>query len=447
LKASLASVRRRWSQATVDRRILAASLVVGGLGALGSVVALAKELLVARHFGRGDEIDAFLIAFLLPSFAINVVAASLNAALVPTAVRLTVQDGPEAGARLFSSAVCAATALLVVVSAVLAVAFPLLLPLLGSNFDPQKRALTLSIFHGLLPAVTLSGVLAVWTGMLNARQRVAAAAASPLLVPAATIVVLLLGSGSLGVFALVAGTVGGLLAQCALLAVALRCAGLPVLPRWHGLDVPMRQVMGQYVPMAAGAALMSATVLVDHAMAAMLDPGSVAALGYGGKLVAAAVGLGAQAIGTAVLPHFSAMAAHGDHAGLRRSLLTWTKIVLAGATVVALVLIAASKPLIGLLFERGAFTADDTRVVSGVHALYALQIPFYVLGTLYVRVISAFQRNRVLLWGAAISLPLNAVLNYALMAWLGVAGIALSTSIVYAVSCGYLAYNARRLIR
>jgi putative peptidoglycan lipid II flippase len=447
LKASLESRWRQWFDATVNRRIFAASLVVGALGALGSLIALVKELVVARQFGRGDEIDAFLIAFLLPAFAINVVAASLNTALVPTVVQVSLRDGEEAGARLFSSAVVTAAGLLVAVSVLLAALFPLLLPILASNFDPDKRALTLALFHAVLPAVTISGIATVWAGMLNARQRFAAAAVAPLLVPALTIVFLLLGSRALGAFALATGTVAGMFAQCALLAAALRKQGLPVFPRWHGLSDPLRQVVGQYLPMVAGAMLMSGAVLVDQAMAAMLDPGSVAALGYGSKLVAAAVTLGSQALGTAVLPHFSQMVASGDHSGLRHSLATWTRIVVVVSAAATVALMLLSEPLIRVMFERGAFTSEDTRVVSEVQTLYALQIPFHVLGMLYVRVISAFRQNRVLLWGATISLPLNAILNYVLMWRLGVAGIAVSTSIVYAVSCAFLGWHAIRALR
>ena len=55
-----------------------------------------------------------------------------------------------------------------------------------------------------------------------------------------------------------------------------------------------RQVVAQYVPMVAGALMMSATTVVDRAMAASLPAGSVASLGYGERFVAreASVGYG-----------------------------------------------------------------------------------------------------------------------------------------------------------
>jgi len=90
-----------------------------------------------------------------------------------------------------------------------------------------------------------------------------------------------------------------------------------------------------------------------------------------------------------------------------------------------------------VLFGRGAFTANDVKLVGRVQSFYALQIPFYLVSILVVRLISAVQRNRLLLWASAINLIINVTLNYVLMRWIGVAGIALSTTLVYIFSSGY----------
>jgi putative peptidoglycan lipid II flippase len=87
-----------------------------------------------------------------------------------------------------------------------------------------------------------------------------------------------------------------------------------------------------------------------------------------------------------------------------------------------------------VLFQRGAFTSADTELVSWVQACYAIQIPFYICAMLFVRFISSIRRNDVLMYVSAINLVLDVVLNLVLMRVWHVAGIALSTSIVYIVS-------------
>ena len=59
---------------TVDRSVLRAILTVGGFSGLAKLATIGQALLVAEYFGTGDSVDAYLIAFLLPFFAIDVLA-------------------------------------------------------------------------------------------------------------------------------------------------------------------------------------------------------------------------------------------------------------------------------------------------------------------------------------------------------------------------------------
>src|SRR5215510_4174093 len=133
-----AQQRDSWGYGSVNRRILTAMLTVGGLTSIVKVASTFKEMLLARQFGVGDGLDAFLIAYMLPSFAINVLAGSFSAALIPTYIQAREEDGKDAAQRLFSSVtVCSAT-LLSVLSVCLAAASSLILPVLASSFHPEK---------------------------------------------------------------------------------------------------------------------------------------------------------------------------------------------------------------------------------------------------------------------------------------------------------------------
>lgn len=170
----------------------------------------------------------------------------------------------------------------------------------------------------------------------------------------------------------------------------------------------------------------------------MLDPGSVSALGYGNKLTAVLLGIGATAVGTAFLPHFSSMAAAGDWTGMRQTLLSYMGLMLVVTIPLIACLIYLSEPLVGVLFQRGAFNAADTQVVAQVQAAYLLQVPFYLIGMLFVRCVTALRSTQVMVWGNIINLMACIVLTYAFMRLFGVVGIALATSAMYGVSCVFL---------
>src|SRR2546428_10029287 len=89
-----------WFSGSVDRLILAAVLTVGGFSVVVKATATLKELAVAYRFGTGDAVDAFLIAFLVPSLVVNVVAGSLTAAFTPVYIQVRETQGVSAARRL-----------------------------------------------------------------------------------------------------------------------------------------------------------------------------------------------------------------------------------------------------------------------------------------------------------------------------------------------------------
>lgn len=426
-----------WRKKSVNRSIFAAIIMVGGITAIVRLATVAKEFVVAYRFGTSDSMDAFLTAFLLPAFAVNIIAGSFNAAVIPTFIDVREHEGREAAQRLFSNVIIWSTSLLIGVSVLLAIAAPYILPLIGSGYSSEKIALTRSAFYILLPIIVVSGLSTTWGAILNAGERFAIVAITPILTQLTIVLALMLFGEIWGIYAMAIGTLSGMGIEVLILAGALRCQGYSLFPRWHGMNDALKQVIKQYVPMIAGAFMMSGTGIVDQAMAAALGPGNVSSLSYGNKLVSFVVGLGSIAIGTAVLPNFSRMVATGEWNGIKHTLKTYLRIISLISIPLTLLCILYSEPIVRVLFERGSFTNADTQVVGRIQAFLLIQVPFYILGTLVVRLISSLKGNILLLWGAIINFVVNISLNYVLMNWFGVAGIALSTSIVYLISFSY----------
>jgi putative peptidoglycan lipid II flippase len=437
----------QWGQQSVNRRIFVAALTVGSMTTLVKLVAIIKELVVANWYGTGDDIDAFLIAFLLATFSVTIIAESFNVALMPTYIQVREQQGLAAAKKLFANATLLALVLLLITTLLLGITASYTLRVLASGFDTEKQALTRSLYYVMLPVLVLRGLSAIWGALLNADEQFSVAAISPLTVPALTLIFLLFTDSVFGVYSLAIGTTVGFGLETLMLAIALRRQGFSLLPHWDGISPELRQVIGQYSPMVAGALVMSSTTLVDQAMAAALGSGSVASLAYGNRIVSVFLLIGSLALGTAVLPHFSRMLANQDRAGILHTFRAYAVLLLTVTIPFTLILVTLSPLMTRVLYERGAFTAKDTELVSKIQIFFLFQIPFYLLSILVVRLISAFRANHILLWGALINLAANIGLNVLFIHWFGVAGIALSTSGVYVISLAYVSYHLRKLLR
>ncbi len=432
---------------STNRRIFSAAAMLALITLAVKIASMAKEMMVAAWFGTGDEMDAFLIAFLLPSYVINVRAGSLNAALIPTQIEIRERYGDLAADRLFRSVSALNGSGLLLAMILLGLLAPFILPYLCSGFSPEKLALTRQLFFVLLPCVVIMGFATSWEALLNSCERFGLAATAPAAVSVGALFAIWVCGSQGGIYALALGTLGGMVVQLVLLGSSLKRRGHLFVPSWHGLDANVKCVIGQYLPMIAGSLLFCSTILVDQAMASTLAPGSVSMFNYGNKVVALAVGIGTTALGTAVLPYFSKMTAVADWRGVRHTLKTYTWLILLVTVPATAAGIYLSKPMVELLFQRGNFTAADTLAVSWVQQMFFLQIPFHSLSLLYVRMISSLKGNRIVMWGAALGFCVNVLLNLILMRVMGVAGLALSTSLVYLFMVVYTAIMLGRCLK
>jgi putative peptidoglycan lipid II flippase len=430
-----------------NAKIFRAGLVVAGFGVLTAVAMAARELTIARYFGRDDSIDAFLIAFLLPSFIVTLVVVSLGAAFIPVFIDARKRRSEASVQELFSSVMVLEVLALAAIAVVLGVLSPYYLPYLGSGFSAAKLKLTRELLLFLLPFILFNGVTLYVASVLNAGERFVLPAVVPLLTPLIVIVFIVLTARQWGAFAIVAGTLSGSVLEAMSLASALRKQGIRFLPRWGGFTPDVRIVLQQFSPMLAGSFLMGSALVVDKSMAAMLSHGSVAALSYGNRVISGVFAIGATALGTATFPYFSRMATERDWSGCRHTLKHYSVLVVLTSVPFTLCLMAFSRPLVRLLYQRGAFTAADTELVSRVQVCYLIQVPFYLWSLLFVKFLSAVKRNDLLMFGAGVSLVFDVILNFVFMRFWGVAGIALSTSVVYVVSLVFLAICSLKVLR
>ena len=427
-----------WGRGSLNRRIFSAATTVARLVILVKAASLAKEMLIARKFGAGDVLDAFYIALLLPGFISAVIDGSFNVAFIPIYIEARERQHGATAERLFSNIAVLNIAVLAVIAVVLAGLQSWLLPILGSGFTPQKLALARPLFFVFLSSMSLVGVSVLWRAALNAHECFTLASIAPVSNPIAIVILLLAAGHRWGIYALVAGSVLGTVGELAIGGYGLWQLGVPLLPRWYGIDSWTRRVLWQYAPAVTGALLMGASAFIDPAMAAMLGSGSVSALNYGYKLPALVLSVGLTSLSAAVLPSFSRLSAKENWDEMRRVLRSYTGLLALVTIPLTGLLIVLSKPLVRLFFEGGAFTAADTALVARVQIMFCLEIPFYSVAILYVRAISSLKRNDLILWGTPISVFANVVLNILFMTIIGLPGIALSTSAVLAISCLYL---------
>ena len=413
----------------VRRRIkdvFAALLTVGALSAGVKAIGALKLAVTAWLFGTSAELDAYLIAFLIPSFFADVVSAAMSSAMVPALLQLRARKGSEAATSLYQNVLTVSIVLLAIFAVVLGVgaaAFP------GIS---ERVRLTLPMLLILLPAMPVAAVAIGYRAVLHADERFAVAAAAPAVTPLVSILFLLTMTPAWGAHVLAVGTLAGTVLETVLLAIAVKRRGHPIRPRWTGFDPEVGRVLSQCLPVLAGTLILGGSTLVDQAFAISFGEGGISTLNYGTRLTTVLLAVGVAAAGTVFLPFLSNIAATGDTTALwhafRRSLrfLVIASIPLAG------LLIAFSAPIVRMFLQHGAISAETASQIARVQQFSLIQIPIAVALTLVIRLTAALQANHLLFAVAPFSLAINAAADAVLMRQMGIAGIAAADSVAAA---------------
>jgi putative peptidoglycan lipid II flippase len=431
---------------SVNRRIFQAAVIVTFFGVLVKLVAMAKEVVVAGAFGRSDAMDAFLIAFLVPGLLVNLFSESMNQALIPTLVRVRETEGREKAQELLSSAMAWTCLLLTAGSLAMAGLARIFFPLVAMHFSEGKLLLTGHLFYGLLPVVLIAGVASNCTAVLNTFERFALPALAPIVTPLIIILGAWLLAARLGIWVLVYANVAGAAVHAALMIWMMQTHGYRFDLRWHGASSAAREVAGQYGPILLSGLVASGGLLVDQGMAAALPSGSVSTLVYANRFVSVVLNLLAGAIATAVTPYFSQMVARRDWAGCRHTVNTYVRLTALISVPVALAMIVGSNLLVRMTYQHGAFGPRDTAAVTPVLAMYAIQLPFFIVSRVFYRYLVSIRRTALILYCGILNLVLDVVLNLILMRRYGVAGIALATSLWTVSTFIFLCYWTYRLL-
>ena len=435
------SIRARLRNAHPDHHAIARGMAwVALFVLLGSFARAAKEVAIAYRYGVSAEVDAYLFVFNLVNWPVGIWFSVLTVVLVPLVARSR-RQAPEQLVR-FNAELLGAT---LCVGAALTVLAWLGLPLLLSSSVTGLPLATTALAVNMLPAMLLLMPLGLFIGLLSAWMLACGRHTNTLLesVPAMVILIALWMLPGAGVDALVWGTLAGFGLHAVSLLAPLMKDGEVHAPRIGRLSPQWPLFFQGFGLVLAAQAVMSLVVLVDQFFSAHLGTGTVATLSYANRILGLILGVGATAVSRATLPIFSNARTQRDEQ-LQRVAMHWVRLLFSLGTV-AMVLAWFLAPWgVGVLFERGAFTAHDTQSVTEVFRFGLAQLPFYFAGLVYVSLLTSQGKYRVLVAVGILNLVVKLISNMVLVPIFGVNGLMLATSMMLAVSCftlGFLNVN------
>ncbi len=431
-------------------RIARNTAIFSILTGLSRIAGLVREIVASSYFGTSGAFSAFTLAFQVPNLVRNLFAdAALSAAFVPVFTELLEKGRRREAFQLASTFVVLIAAALTTISVFFVLVAPYLMPALtpGDEFTPALDQLTVGLSQVLFPIVLLLGLNGLLVGILNAYDHFTIPALAPLVWNFVIIglLVVLKPRFDAGeqLYAYAIAVLVATFVQLAMAVPVLRRLDFQFERKVNFRDPRVKQVLALMLPVTLSLGLINFNMLINSLLGAAVSDAAPRAIDAAFRIYMLPQGMFSVAVATVLFPALSRLATRGDFDGLRALTGTGTRQIFLLLIPAAACTLVLAEPITRLVYERGAFDADSTKLVAEALFWFSFSLPFAGANLLLTRTFFSLQRPWLPTALGGATLLLNAILALALYKPFGIGGIVFATG----VSSAAMTYGQARYLR
>lgn len=415
--------------------LVKSTLTIGFFTFLSRISGFLRDVLMANLIGASWLSDAFFVAFKLPNFFRRLFAeGAFNAAFIPSFSSILTTEGREAALKFAGEVLSVLLVVLLILNAIFIIFMPWITPFFAPGFanTKEKFDLTVVLSQITFPYILFISLVSLIGGVLNSMGKFAAPAANPILLNLCMIggMLCLNSISETPAHALAYSVfIAGIVQLGWLVAIAWRCDMLPALanPR---LTKQVRAMLLLMAPAALGSGVQQLNLLIDVIIASHI-PDAVSYLYYADRITELPIGMIGVAVGTVLLPMLSKQIRSGDVQAARTSMNRALELVLLFGLPCTAALFVVSEPIIRVLYQHGAFTAENMVATKNTLLAFNAGLPAFLAVKIFAPGFYANHDTKTPFKIAVSCVAVNLFLNLTLVfvADLAYVGMALATSI------------------
>ncbi len=427
-------------EAGFARRVFSSAIGVS----ISRLFGFLREIFIGGYFGTSLATDIFAVSLTIASFFRRVVGENaMDNAFLPSFLKAKNRGRAKELAFSVLGFFLLASAVIVLL---LEITLPSWFHLVAPGFAKKGvLAQGIALTRIILPYLLLVTIIG-WAGaILKGNNKFATAEGSSAFYSIGIIIAVVFFARRLSFYSLGIGVLIGGILQAGFLIMNLE-------NRYFGQSRRKKLV---FDPLVFSVALLALPILldvsfsklsdiVDKILATPLENGAVAALYFAAIVFRLPVNVVGNSINNVVLRDFSRTyhGNRGDSLSIIYRGFNYHFMLLLPATLFALVF---SRPIISVLFQRGAFGTRSLEMTSAALTYYSIGIIAWGLSAMAGKLLAARLETHLSMWTNAAAVSLNVVLSILLVKRMGFRGLALATSIslYFAVLLRYLILHLR----
>ena len=401
---------------------------------LSRVMGFVRDAIVARYFGAGAAMDAFVVAFRLPNLLRRIFAeGAFSQAFVPILAEYRQKKSPAETQEFVQHVAGMLMFALLIVTAIGVLAAPAVIWATASGWGgkPEKFVLASQLLRNIFPYILLISLSSLVGSILNTYGKFSVPAFTPVLLNVSLIGFALLGAKHFEqpVMALGWGVFCGGGLQLGFQLPWLFKLGFLKMPKLRFGDPAVNRVIKQMAPAILGTSVAQVSLVINTNIASYLQSGSVSWMYFADRLMELPTGVLGVALGTILLPGLSKHAATGDKREFS-ALLDWgLRLCLLLILPAAVGLAVLGFPLVATLFMYRQFSVHDAQMTHYALLAYSVGLPAMILPRILASGFYAQKNVKTPTKIALISLACTQLFNLILVWNLKHIGLALATAL------------------
>jgi len=399
-----------------------------------------RDIVIAATHGADVTSDAFLLAYSIPLVLLAGIGYATADVLLPQYNRAE----PSEKNLFFNNVIN----LVLIVAVGLSLIF-MLIPrvpvfLFASQIDTNVFDLTVSFLRITIWIAVPQMLMSSLQIYLQAKGIFFAPRITLLCIYICIIVASIVSAAISNIYMLPIGLLAGYTLYAVTLIVMVVRQGFTYRPYVNINDQKVKTMLPLILPLLISTIGHELYLIVDKNFASALATGTITLMAFAFRITIQFNMLVGTSIALVMYPRMVQIAGQGKHSMLAEYCKKYLQKLLPIVLPFTVGLFLLAEPIIYILFERGAFTREDTQITSAILRMYAIGICFRCFNLFFSKIFAAIQDTKTPARAYLLSLGIGIILNFILIRPLQHIGLALSSSIAATVNTGLLLWALRK---
>lgn len=421
--------------------VLKAAWLIAVVTIFSKLIGFIRDVVIAGCYGASTVSDAYFYAYQIPALAIILlggVGGPFHSATVAVFTKLIPNFREKANEEvnsLFNTFLTASFLFFLVFSVLCFVFSDQIMKFIISGTNPELVMLASMHLRIMTPVLIVGGIVGIYYGILISYREFMLPNVSPILMSVVIIAVITLVKHDTTGAVLAWATTLGAMCQFVYQLPKIRQLGFRLKPNFNFAGNPHFKTLCELLfPAILSSTVGQIHIYVDMFFASSLKEGAWTAIGYANRIFQFPVGILVTAFLVPLFPIFSKLVFDGDFEGVKRYFNKGVGVLFFAAVPIIIGILVLGYDGISLIFQRGAFDAKASFMVTEALWFLSFSILPYVFRDSITRVYYSFNDSKTPFIVAFSSIVLKFFLNWLLVSKLaigsGIGGITLSTSLV-----------------